>query len=272
MTKLIQIDLNKKQFSVVEVEDSLLQTAVGAVEPMIWEDSHGVFHPLEEAGFPNGVRFISYSEKAVQRLEELQSQKLFIKEGGECWDDDYCETTSVHNWTRETDTLSFFLDMCEEAEIEDIPVMLFRSDLVQELCSIKNGYADYFDGAYTEEELKAQEVEKKRLKIERTASWWSRECGYPVGSREYVLSAKKVLQERLDNMDEDFNCERKAERFAACRYAGCPDSFWSDEDFIRGRHLDGIEELGMVLQWLEENCPLLMRQVEEAELAAVQED
>ena len=113
-----------------------------------------------------------------------------------------------------------------------------------------------------------KEKEKDRVKMERLAGKYAKMWGCTAGSYNFVKMIKGAIKDLDDRYEQDMGYECKAERWAACHYAGATESFWSDEDFIKGRYADAYDELSMVLNWLELNCPLLMASLQEEELAA----
>jgi len=117
------------------------------------------------------------------------------------------------------------------------------------------------------EEHSKREKEKDLVKMDRLASKYAKIWGCTAGSYNFVKLIKGAIKDLDDRYEQDMGYECKAERWAACQYAGVTESFWPDEDFIKGRYANAYDELSMVLNWLELNCPLLMACIQEEELA-----
>ena len=56
---------------------------------------------------------------------------------------------------------------------------------------------------------------------------------------------------------------RSRQRAAACRFTGSMDTYYDDLNYENARFDARLDNLVDVLEWLEENCPLLMRQMGE---------
>ena len=118
------------------------------------------------------------------------------------------------------------------------------------------------DMAKTEKE----QVEHDRLRrvLEQHATAFATRCGHKVGTREYILAARKALEEARDAHEDQFNGERRMERAATSRACGvCDDDHYSNEDYLSSEFHKDVEWMQDVLNWLEENCPLLMLKIAE---------
>lgn len=117
-----------------------------------------------------------------------------------------------------------------------------------------------------EEDAIKEENENRRIKLERYAKDFAKECGYNIGTFEFI----NKLEERLGRVRgerEDFNSgEAKRERWMDYSYAGCRDSYWTDNDFENGRYGARETHLEDILDWLHEECPLLMAKYKEHQL------
>lgn len=113
--------------------------------------------------------------------------------------------------------------------------------------------------------LKIQ-IDKDRLRrvLEQHATAFATRCGHKVGTREYVLAARKALEEARMAHADQFNGERRMERAAtssACGVSG--EDHYSNEDYLSSEFHKDVEWMQDVLNWLEENCPLLMLKIAE---------
>lgn len=123
---------------------------------------------------------------------------------------------------------------------------------------------------YTDEKAHAERLERTRVELESTAAAFASRCGHKVGTREYVLAARRAMAE-VDYQRERWNDpEVRAEQWAACRFAGSG-SYFDDLNFENSRYDKRLSGLQDVLDWLEQACPMLMRQVE-SELVTQEEE
>lgn len=113
-------------------------------------------------------------------------------------------------------------------------------------------------------EMERQIAEEKRKKLESVAADFARKCGHKVGTREYILAAREEIDRVQLRRDRWNDGETRMEQAAACRFAGVGmDVYYDDLNFENSRYDSRLDGLADVLAWLEENCPLLMRQMEE---------
>lgn len=121
-------------------------------------------------------------------------------------------------------------------------------------------------------EMEQEEKDRRRKSLEQTAADFAAQCGHKVGTREYVLAARRAIEDVRYERDRWNDGETRMEQWAACRYAGVgSDVYFDDLNFENGRYASRLNRLGEVLDWLEEVCPLLMRQIEQ-EMAAAGDD
>ncbi len=114
------------------------------------------------------------------------------------------------------------------------------------------------------EEAKQTQAEEKRKKLEAIAAGFAVICGHKVGSREYVLAARAEIDKARYQRSRWNDAETRMEQWAACQFAGVGSSvYYEDLNFENSRFDARLDLMGEVLEWLEENCPLLMRQMEE---------
>lgn len=105
--------------------------------------------------------------------------------------------------------------------------------------------------------------DERRKNLESTASEFAAKCGHKVGTREFVLAAKEEIASLRDRQEQWDSGEARMERYATCAAAGCRDAFWSDNDYVSGKFAGEFDRLGEVLDYMEENFPLLMLHIEQ---------
>lgn len=159
-------------------------------------------------------------------------------------------------WVRERRVYDF----CDVNNIHDVSSM-FR-DVNEHDCG---GVGELM----TVEEMKKEEVERRRKSLESTAAMFARQCGHKVGTREFVIAAHEALRDVQHRRERWNDGETRMEQWAACRFAGVgADVYYDDLNFENGRFNAQSEKLQEVLDWLEEVCPLLMRQFEHEDMIA----
>lgn len=115
----------------------------------------------------------------------------------------------------------------------------------------------------TIEDMEKEKIERRRKDLEYTAAEFAAQCGHKVGTREYVLAAYRALEDVRYERERWNDGETRMEQWAACQFAGVgSDVYYSDLNFENGRYANRMDKLRDVLEWLEEVCPLLMRQTE----------
>lgn len=120
----------------------------------------------------------------------------------------------------------------------------------------------------TVEAMEKEEIERRRKELEHTAADFARRCGYKVGTRQYVLAAYQALEDVRYERERWNDGETRMEQWAACQFAGVgSDVYYDDLNFENERYSARTDKLQDVLDWLEEICPLLMRQIETEQLS-----
>jgi hypothetical protein len=115
----------------------------------------------------------------------------------------------------------------------------------------------------TVEQMEQEKRERKRKDLESTAAMFASQCGHKVGTREYVLAARRAIEDVRYERGRWNDGETRMEQWAACQFAGVGSSvYYDDLNFENERYDNRLDKLGDVLDWLEEVCPLLMRQTE----------
>lgn len=245
--KLIKIQ--NGEMSVVEISDENCE-----------EPCHGataVFNTENgKVTYEDGEYFI-YEEQLYDKLKQLQNTQIVTchywegdweSEGGSSIEEKSA-FQMIFGGSSEWDTWQIIEDSVEE--------------IVSSLCESTND-CEYVGFCMTKEDYEKWEAEKLRKSLEQTAASFAAECGHPVGSVEYVNAAWDKLERAHSQKEMAFSGEAQMERFAACRFAGCSDSYWSDEDYLQDKYNEPINQIGDVLQWLENNFPLLMLKAREA--------
>lgn len=113
----------------------------------------------------------------------------------------------------------------------------------------------------TRKEMGQEIANQRRKKLESVAAGFASKCGFPVGTREYVLAARKEIDSVRSRQEWWNNPEMRMEHWGAC--GGRSEVYYDDLNFENSRYDSRLDGLGEVLEWLEQNCPLLMRQMEE---------
>ena len=148
----------------------------------------------------------------------------------------------------------------EIAGVEDIDVWYQRA----QWCAMM----DIFDDMVATLKI---EIGKDRLRrvLEQHATAFATRCGHKVGTRDYVLAARKALDEARTAHAEQFNGERRMERAATSRACGVSgEDHYANEDYLSSEFHKDVEWMQDVLNWLEENCPLLMLKIAEEPVPA----
>ena len=121
----------------------------------------------------------------------------------------------------------------------------------------------------TPAQVQKEKQDRRRKELETTAANFAAQCGHKVGTREYVLAAYRAIDGVRYERERWNDGETRMEQWAACRYAGVgSEVYFDDLNFENGRYGNRLDRLGDVLDWLEEVCPLLMRQIEQERVAA----
>ena len=155
----------------------------------------------------------------------------------------------------------------------DMSEINWLGDVSSMFCDMREG--DY-GGVWclcTAAEAKAKQLEDRRKELEHTAAAFAAQCGHKVGTREYVLAAYEALEDVRYERERWNDGETRMEQWAACRFAGVgSDVYFDDLNFENGRYANRMDKLRDVLDWLEEVCPLLMRQMEQEKVASAVDD
>jgi hypothetical protein len=206
---------------------------------------------IEDGGFTTSLR-----ERTLEELIAEYASEVYEFAGFGFW----CDNEGFDD-----DEIDF--ELCV-GEVHDLS--LFLADLREYISNTSDGWARIVSKA--EHDAAVAEHERKRL--ESTAAAFSHKCGYPVASREYIVSLHREI-DRLEARADVWNSgESRMERAMAARFSGqSQEGYYSDEDYAQGEFGEAFASLDRVAEWLNKNCPLLVASVTESELAAqAQED
>jgi hypothetical protein len=223
--------------------------------------STAVFIKQNGETFYEDGRFFVYSDELYNKLESLKNIQIVT-----ChyWESDWDRDIEQGHNIEEKSAFEMLFPAYDDYILDDIKITTDSVEKIVEYITNGTSECDYVGFCMTKEEYDKMEAEKLRKSLEQTAAQFAAECGHPVGSIEYVNAAWDKLEEALSDKENAFSGEAQMERFAACRFAGCSDSYWSDEDYLQSKYNEPINQLDDVLQWLENNFPLLMLQAREA--------
>ncbi len=229
-------------------------------------------------------------EKTLKRLggdQEIAYESYWY--GSDWYDDHSVDAGSEWNYTTLADVLTELAEYTDHQSYSYVDskgqkkigwrrerkVYDFREVTnLQDLSAIFRDVNDHNDGGVGElltiEDMKKETIERRRKELEHTAANFACQCGHKVGTREYVLAAYRALEDVQYERERWNDGETRMEQWAACQFAGVgSDVYYDDLNFENGRYANRMDKLQDVLDWLEEVCPLLMRQVECERLEAM---
>lgn len=129
-------------------------------------------------------------------------------------------------------------------------------------------YGEYEDQYRQDEEVIAASREEfnkeyaervSREACEASAAQFARTCGFPVGSEQYLRALREAVSNAEEAREEECYGDARAERWGRVAFGGCSaEAMWDHEDCIQVRHGRVIDDLYRVLQYLENNFPLLL--------------
>lgn len=144
---------------------------------------------------------------------------------------------------------------------------------VKTLRDIGQMVAEMYDGDSrmcffgTRADYDKKRAEERRKELEGVAKRFAADNGIMIGTFDFIRKVEEAIY-GVALRQRDFNSgEQRAERYAACMFAGCRESFWSDNDFENDRFSSRRDNLEGILEWLREECPLLMAKYEEMKLS-----
>lgn len=119
----------------------------------------------------------------------------------------------------------------------------------------------------TKEEYAEHERERRREELEGLAKRLAAKFKVKLSSIAFI----EKLYEAIDIINGDRehwnNPEVRAEEWAACMYSGGgSDVYYDDLNFVNNRYSEQCTDLWDILDWLREECPLLMCKYEEKKL------
>lgn len=130
-------------------------------------------------------------------------------------------------------------------------------------------FAERNDGVYggTIEEYKEHEREQKRLELESTAKELAAKFQVKLSSLEFIEKLNDAIRGVEYGREDWNNPERRAEEWAACQYSGGgSEVYFDDLNFENGRFSERMDEYLDILEWLQDECPLLMCKYEELKM------
>lgn len=131
---------------------------------------------------------------------------------------------------------------------------------------VENDYVS-FVSLLTVEQHEAERQEKRRKELETTAAAFAARHNVGVATLEFIDALQRHL-EHVEGYREQWNSgERRAEEWAAHRFAGSSEAYFDDLNYVNERCSGESRTLRDVLEWLGENCPLLMAKWNERQLA-----
>lgn len=137
---------------------------------------------------------------------------------------------------------------------------------VGHLMEIYQGRDDSIIWMMTQDEYREQENERLRYSLEKGASQLAKEFGHSVGTFGFIKGLEALI-EGVEAQQEQWNSgERRMEEWAGCVAAGCSNSYFDDLNFENGRYAARIDRYYEMMEWLREECPLLMCKWEEMKL------
>jgi hypothetical protein len=151
-----------------------------------------------------------------------------------------------------------------ELRVSDFSGFESLNDVSEMFCDVCSGDDHGVGPLMTVQDMEKEEQDRRRKSLERTAAEFAAQCGHKVGTREYVLAARRAIEGVRYEKNRWNDGETRMEQWAACRFAGVgSEVYYDDLNFENSRYNDRLDRLGDVLDWLEEVCPLLMRQTEQ---------
>lgn len=119
----------------------------------------------------------------------------------------------------------------------------------------------------TKEQYEKHERERRREELESAAKELAAKFKVKLSSLDFIEKLHEAIRGVEYQQESWNNPERRAEEWAACMYSGGgSEVYYDDLNFENGRYHNRIESYYDILEWLEEECPLLMCKYEELKL------
>lgn len=206
----------------------------------------------------------------VAGLNETNEVKMFV--GGSIVEGEYSSRLSVFEFSLFDAYNSLISDIRRGARVdkmygrETVTHFWKMFEIVIKDRDIAEGYCeDIFFG--TEEEYYEKKREERREELESTAKELAAKFKVKLSSLEFIEKLHEAIDGVRDDQEQWNNPERRAEEWAACMYSGGgSDVYYDDLNFENGRYNDRINDYYDILDWLREECPLLMCKYEEMKL------
>lgn len=149
-------------------------------------------------------------------------------------------------------------------------------DEVESIGDVSSMYRDMNDHDWggcsfigTVEDYEKRQQEERRAELETAAAVFAQSHNVRSGSMEFIAAVEAEIERVRDQQEEWNNPERRMEEWAACQHTGGgSEVYFDDLNFENGRYASRRESLFGIMEWLEQNCPLLMAKYRETKLAA----
>lgn len=136
-------------------------------------------------------------------------------------------------------------------------------------------FAERNDGFYggTIAEYEEMKREQRREELEGMAKELAAKFRMKLSSIQFIEKLNEVIDGVKNDRDDWNHYERRAEEWAACMYSGAgSDTYFDDLNFENGRYDNRINDYYDILEWLREECPLLMCKYDEKKLREENEE
>lgn len=120
----------------------------------------------------------------------------------------------------------------------------------------------------TKEQYEKHQREQRREKLESAAKELAAKFQVKLSSMDFIEKLHDAINCVEYQHDEWNNPERRMEEWAACQYSGGgSEVYFDDLNFENSRFSSRMDEYYDILEWLEEECPLLMCKYQELKLS-----
>lgn len=220
-------------------------------------------------------------EQTLERLGgdmELSYESYWHAEYYDCEDNNYGSGSTWKNTTLK----KVLEDMAEyvhydynsrEDRVSDFSGIKDLNDVSEMFCEFFCGDDGGVGPLLTHDQVNKENLDRRRKKLEQAAAKFAAKCGHKVGTREYIIAARKAIRNVRNQRNRWNDGEIRMEEWAACQFAGVGSSVYFDDlNFENSRYDNRLDSLREVLDWLEEACPLLMCQMEQEDAFSETDD
>lgn len=142
---------------------------------------------------------------------------------------------------------------------------------ITDLMIAESSVEDSFLG--TKESYEKYKREQRREKLESSAKELAAKFRVKLSSLEFIEKLNEAIRGVEYGREEWNNPERRMEEWAACMYSGVgSDTYYDDLNFENERFSERMDEYYDILEWLRDECPLLMCKYEEMKLKEENEE